>query len=290
MVTKSTILGLIAALAVILIVVSMTGDDSTKYVKTIGTVAESGFSQSCVETGCYTPSVAHVKLGSVVTMTNTDPTGVHTFTSGTVDGFAPSPDGVFDTGVLMSGDAFEWVPEAAGEQPYYCMLHTWMIGTIIVQEAAAEEHADDHGDDKGHDDMVHEEVAEDVELMVMISDAQVMGGTQIELEFNVLHLNYDLTATQNGEVVFEEKGLHSMELIATHQIDALGSDENPIDVEVVSLGIGAPGDEDSWTGPVGQVTTAKVVPEFGTIAMMVLAVAIISIVAVTAKSRVVPRF
>ena len=44
-------------------------------------------------------------------MTNTDPTGVHTFTSGTVDGFAPSPDGIFDTGVLMSGDAFEWVPE-----------------------------------------------------------------------------------------------------------------------------------------------------------------------------------
>ena len=260
----------------------------------IGAVEESGFSQSCVETGCYTPSVATVDVGGVVTMTNTDPTGVHTFTSGTVDGFAPSPDGTFDTGVLMSGDAFEWTPTEAGTVPYYCMLHTWMIGEIIVQEAAAEEHADDHGDDhgddKGHDDMVHEEVAEDVELMVMISDSQVMGGTQIELEFNVLHLNYDLTATQNGEVVFEEKGLHSMELIATHQIDALGSDENPIDVEVVSLGIGAPGDEDSWTGPVGQVTTAKVVPEFGTIAMMVLAVAIISIVAVTAKSRVVPRF
>ncbi|MBT4551245.1 MAG: PEFG-CTERM domain-containing protein, partial [Nitrosopumilus sp.] len=195
------------------------------------TVDESGFSQACAASqggpGCYTPVTATVDVGGVVTMTNTDPTGVHTFTSGTVDGFAPSPDGTFDTGVLMSGDAFEWTPTQAGEQPYYCMLHTWMIGTIIVQEAAAEEHADDHGDDKGHDDMVHDEVAEDVELMVMISDAQVMGGTQIELEFNVLHLNYDLTATQNGEVVFEEKGLHSMELIATHQIDALGSDENP---------------------------------------------------------------
>ena len=257
----------------------------------IGAVEESGFSQSCVEAGCYTPMIATVDVGGVVTMTNTDPTGVHTFTSGTVNGFTPSPDGAFDTGVLMSGDAFEWSPTEAGTYPYYCMLHTWMIGEIIVQEVAAEEeHGDDHGDDKGHDDMVHEEVAEEVELMVMISDSQVMGGTQIELEFNVLHLNYDLTATQNGEVVFEEKGLHSMELIATHQIDALGSDENPIDVEVVSLGIGAPGDEDSWTGPVGQVTTAKVVPEFGTIAMMVLAVAIISIVAVTAKSRVVPRF
>ena len=255
---------------------------------TIVTVDESGFSQTCAASqggpGCYTPVTATVDVGGVVTMTNTDPTGVHTFTSGTVDGFAPSPDGTFDTGVLMSGDAFEWTPTQAGEQPYYCMLHTWMIGTIIVQEAAAEETVDDHGDDHG------DEVAEDVELMVMISDSQVMGGTQVELEFNVLHINYDLTATQNGEVVFEETGLHSMTLIATHQIDAVGSDEDPIDVEVVSLGIGAPGNEDNWTGPVGQVTTAQVVPEFGTIAMMVLAVAIISIVAVTAKSRVVPRF
>jgi predicted secreted protein with PEFG-CTERM motif len=250
----------------------------------IVTVDESGFSQACVDSGCYTPVTATIDVGGVVTMTNTDPTGVHTFTSGTVNGFAPSPDGTFDSGVLMSGDAFEWIPTEAGEQPYYCMLHTWMIGTIIVQEAAAEETVDDHGDDHG------DEVAEDVELMVMISDSQVMGGTQVELEFNVLHINYDLTATQNGEVVFEEKGLHSMDLIATHQIDAVGSDENPISVEVVSLGIGAPGDEDSWTGPIGQVTTAQVVPEFGTIAMMVLAVAIISIVAVTAKSRVVPRF
>ena len=255
---------------------------------TIVTVDESGFSQTCAASqggpGCYTPVTATVDVGGVVTMTNTDPTGVHTFTSGTVDGFAPSPDGAFDTGVLMSGDAFEWTPTQAGEQPYYCMLHTWMIGTIIVQEAAAEETVDDHGDDHG------DEVAEDVELMVMISDSQVMGGTQVELEFSELHVNYDLTATQNGEVVFEETGLHSMTLIATHQIDAVGSDDNPINVKVESLGIGAPGNSDNWTGPVGQVTTAQVVPEFGTIAMMVLAVAIISIVAVTAKSRVVPRF
>ena len=257
----------------------------------IGTVEGSGFSQDCVADGCYTPTTATVDIGGVVTMINNDPTGsMHTFTAGTIEGFAQNPSGVFDSEFMAADTTFEWIPTEAGTVPYYCMLHVWMVGEIIVQEAAAEEHADDHGDDKGHDDMVHEEVAEDVELMVMISDAQVMGGTQIELEFNVLHLNYDLTATQNGEVVFEEKGLHSMELIATHQIDALGSDENPIDVEVVSLGIGAPGDEDSWTGPVGQVTTAKVVPEFGTIAMMVLAVAIISIVAVTAKSRVVPRF
>ena len=255
----------------------------------IVTVDESGFSQTCAASqggpGCYTPVTATVDVGGVVTMTNTDPTGVHTFTSGTVDGFAPSPDLVFDTSVLMSGDSFEWIPTQAGEQPYYCMLHTWMIGTIIVQEV----HADDNAEAEEAAATLAAEEA-DVELMVVITDSAVMGGTQVELEFSELHVNYDITATQNGEVVFEETGLHSMENIATHQIDAVGSDENPIDVEVVSLGIGAPGNSDDWTGPIGQVTTAQVVPEFGTIAMMVLAVAIISIVAVTAKSRVVPRF
>ena len=265
----------------------------------IGTVDGSGFAQECAVmnggAGCYTPMVATVDVGGVVTMTNSDSTGSpHSFTAGTIDGFAQNPSGEFDSGFMEADTTLEWIPTEPGTVPYYCMLHVWMIGEIIVQEAAADDHADDHAAEEAAELAAAEAAAElaaaDVELMVMISDSQVMGGTQIELEFNVLHLNYDLTATQNGEVVFEEKGLHSMELIATHQIDALGSDENPIDVEVVSLGIGAPGDEDSWTGPVGQVTTAKVVPEFGTIAMMVLAVAIISIVAVTAKSRVVPRF
>jgi predicted secreted protein with PEFG-CTERM motif len=255
----------------------------------IVTVDESGFSQDCVADGCYTPTTATVDVGGVVTMTNTDPTGVHTFTSGTVDGFTPSPDGTFDSSVLMSGDSFEWIPESAGEVPYYCMLHTWMVGSIIVQEAAAEEAAEAAAAEAAVEEAAAAEAA-DVELMVVISDSAVMGGTQVELEFSELHVNYDIIATQNGEVVFEETGLHSMENIATHQIDAVGSDENPIDVEVVSLGIGAPGNEDDWTGPVGQVATAKVVPEFGTIAMMVLVVAIISIVAVTAKSRIVPRF
>ncbi|MCA9811532.1 MAG: PEFG-CTERM sorting domain-containing protein, partial [Nitrosarchaeum sp.] len=38
-----------------------------------------------------------------------------------------------------------------------------------------------------------------------------------------------------------------------------------------------------------KVVFSKVVPEFGTVAMMILSVAIISIIAVTAKSRVIPR-
>jgi len=100
--------------------------------RNIGAVEESGFSQACVETGCYTPTNLSANVGDTIYMSNTDPTGVHTYTSGTVNGFTPSPDGTFDTGVLMSGDAFVWTPTETGEYPYYCMLHTWMVGTITV--------------------------------------------------------------------------------------------------------------------------------------------------------------
>ena len=261
----------------------------------IGAVEESGFSQACVETGCYTPMVATVDVGGVVTMTNTDPTGVHTFTSGTVNGFTPSPDGTFDTGVLMSGDAFEWSPTETGTVPYYCMLHTWMVGEIIVQEVAAEEHADDHGDEHGDMEMSHSDEPIMVEISSNTADAGEM--LAIDLTFTTMsgegveHINYNILATQNGEVVLEANDVHDHDGINDHMtapLPAATSDDTPVEVEVIFNGYGLPDGEK--TGPIGQVTTMQVVPEFGTIAMMILAVAIISIVAVTAKSRVVPRF
>ena len=265
----------------------------------IATVDESGFSQTCTESnggqGCYVPLTATVDVGGVVTMTNTDPTGVHTFTSGTVNGFTPSPDGTFDTGVLMSGDAFEWSPTETGTVPYYCMLHTWMVGEIIVQEVAAEEHADDHGDEHGDMEMSHSDEPIMVEISSNTADAGEM--LAIDLTFTTMsgegveHINYNILATQNGEVVLEANDVHDHDGINDHMtapLPAATSDDTPVEVEVIFNGYGMPDGEK--TGPIGQVTTMQVVPEFGTIAMMILAVAIISIVAVTAKSRVVPRF
>jgi len=252
---------------------------------TITTVDGSAFGQDCVAEGCYMPSVATVDVGGKVIFSNTD-ASLHTFTAGTVDGFTQNPTGEFDVITMEQGETGEWTPEKAGEVPYYCSFHVWMVGTIIVQEV--EDVNDDTMKDT-HDDTMKDTHDEDVELMVAITDSQVLDGTQIELEFSELHVNYEITATQNGEKIFKETA-HAMEHTATHQIDAVGSDENPIDIDIVSLGIGPPGAEDSWTGPTGSVATSQIVPEFGTIAMMILAVAIISIVAVTAKSRVVSRF
>ena len=248
---------------------------------TIEAAAGSG-APGCEETaeGCYIPSTATVDVGGVVIFSNPD-SAAHTFTSG--DPTMPETVQVlFDSSLVMAGSTYEWSPTEVGDVPYFCMVHPWMQGTIIVQEVGAEK-----GDDEGHGDEGHGDEGGD--LMVVITDSAVLGGTQVELEFSELHVNYEITAMQNGETIYTETA-HAMEHTATHQIDAVGSEENPIDIDIVSLGIGAPGEEDNWTGPTGSVATSQVVPEFGTIAMMILAVAIISIVAVTAKSRVVPRF
>ncbi len=235
---------------------------------TIETAAGSG-APGCEDTaeGCFIPSTATVDVGGKVIMSNTD-TAAHTFTAGTPE---DGPSGEFDTGLLMAGNSFEYSPDTVGEINFFCMVHPWMQGLIVVQEAGAEE-----------DDM-------DGELMVTITDSAVKGGTQVDLEFSTLHVNYEITAMQNGETILQETA-HAMEMTASHMVDAVGSDENPIDIKIVSLGIGPPGAEADWTGPTGEIASTKVVPEFGTIAMMILAVAIISIVAVTAKSRVIPRF
>ena len=97
--TVSSILVLFSIISVISITPAFADDSEV----TIGAVEESGFSQECVADGCYEPSIATVDVGGKVIMTNTDTTGVHTFTSGTIDGFAQNPSGEFDSGILASG-------------------------------------------------------------------------------------------------------------------------------------------------------------------------------------------
>jgi len=123
---------IIAIAFVLLIPISAYADPHT-----IDTVNDSGLNLEC-GADCYTPKTLTVDVGHTITMTNSDVNGVHTFTSGTVYGFTPSPDGEFDSGILMQGDSFEFISNIPDVYPYYCTLHVWMQGTIIVVEAEAE--------------------------------------------------------------------------------------------------------------------------------------------------------
>ena len=95
----------------------------------------------CEDTNeCWTPNTLEVNVGHIVTFSNTD-FSMHTFTAGTVEGAIGTPSGEFDSSFIIPDDSFEYTTDTEGEIPYYCMLHTWMVGTLVVQEAAAEEAA-----------------------------------------------------------------------------------------------------------------------------------------------------
>jgi plastocyanin len=105
--------------------------------------------------GCYTPGTVTVDVGEVVIFSNTD-SAAHTWTAGTP---GDGPSGEFDTSLLMADDTDQFTADTAGEIPYFCMVHPWMQGVIIVQEAVAEEEV---MEEEVVEEVIEEEVVEEV--------------------------------------------------------------------------------------------------------------------------------
>ena len=104
-----------------------------------GTTAEQGEFTVVIPPGAFDPSKLSydpeeltVPAGTTVQWIHDD-TVIHTVTSGESDGTRGIPDGTFDSGNMANGDTFSFTFDRAGEYPYYCTPHPWMIGTIIVE-------------------------------------------------------------------------------------------------------------------------------------------------------------
>jgi len=83
---------------------------------------------------CMTPSVLEVDVGSIVNFVNEDAV-MHTITSGSpYDG----PSGDFDSGLIgivtSDNNTFSKKFYESGTYNYFCMIHPWATGTIIVED------------------------------------------------------------------------------------------------------------------------------------------------------------
>ncbi len=78
---------------------------------------------------CYLPYELSVNVGDTIIWTNID-TAAHTVTSGSLE---EGMDGVFDSGLFMSGNTFEFTVQNSGEYDYFCMVHPWMTGKILAE-------------------------------------------------------------------------------------------------------------------------------------------------------------
>ncbi|MEC9033515.1 MAG: plastocyanin/azurin family copper-binding protein [Thermoproteota archaeon] len=104
--------------------------ETTQVSAEIVSIPEGSGAPGCEETDeCYIPSTLNISAGTTVVWENND-AAAHLATSGTPDG---GPDGIFDSGMIMGGATYEYEFTETGEFVYYCLVHPWMIGTVIVE-------------------------------------------------------------------------------------------------------------------------------------------------------------
>ena len=235
---------------------------------------------------CFIPSTVVITAGGTVTWENTD-NAAHTATSGSP---SDGPDDVWDSSLMMVNGSYSVTLDDEGTYPYFCMVHPWMQGTVIVEAEAAHGDVEEmghgdveemgHGDDhtaKGIEDLSDQFIAsvtsgvihhigansDDDTLLVHLFGADDDGELKITLNKDIITPFDDgsyFVLINSEEVEFEQMGrtLHIEYGAGTEKIEIVGS---------------------------------HVVPEFGTIAMIILAVAIVSIIAITAKTKIslIPR-
>ena len=294
-----TLSSLVVLLAIVSVVAIAPDAFAMHHMQTV-TNAPGSATPGCEETaeGCFIPSPVTIPVGGTVTWDNSD-TAAHTATAGSA---TDGPSGVWDSSLIMAGGSFSFQFDEAGSYDYFCMVHPWMAGVVIVEAEAAEEPEPEAAP------VVEEEAeaveAEAVEAEVVpptmsVGSTTMTGNTGPGDMLDLLDWaisSGDVTGMHVDEeaasLVIDIESTDDAELFVGLNADYIGSDDGTFFIIV---------DGEEWQDyeqagmdlyidiPAGtelvEIVGSYAVPEFGTIAMIVLAVAIVSIIAITAKTR-----
>jgi len=226
---------------------------------------------------CFIPHEVTIDVGGEVTWSNDD-SAAHTVTAGSA---ADGPSGVFDSSLFMAGTTFSHKFEAEGEFPYFCMVHPWMMGIIHVGTMVAEK------PNTQKPELISSETMDS--RVAVTLDHKISGGkvTSMIADGNSNSVIIELDSTENGQITVT---------LPKEVIDAKTGDKDDdffvlVDNEeslfeetktstARTLTIGFPAGTDKI-----EIVGTFAIPEFGTIASMILVIAIFSIIAISAKSK-----
>ena len=292
-----TLSSLVVLLAIVSMVAIAPNAFAMHHMQTV-TNAPGSATPGCEETaeGCFIPSPVTIPVGGTVTWDNDD-TAAHTATAGSaIDG----PSGVWDSSLIMAGGSYSFTFEEAGSYDYFCMVHPWMAGLVIVEAEAAEEPEPEAAPvEEEEAPVVEEEVHESVPPTMSVGSTTMTGNTgpgdMLDLldwtisNGDVLSMHVDEEASS---LVIEIDSTDDGELFVGLNADYIGSDDGTFFIIVngeewqdyEQAGMDLYIDVPAGTELV-EIVGSYAVPEFGTIAMIILAVAIVSIIAITAKTR-----
>ena len=293
-----TLSSLVVLLAIVSMVAIAPNAFAMHHMQTV-TNALGSSTPGCEETadGCFIPSPVTIPIGGTVTWDNSD-NAAHTATAGSA---TDGPSGVWDSSLIMAGGSYSFTFEEAGSYDYFCMVHPWMAGLVIVEAEAAEEPEPEAAPVVEEEaPVVEEEVHESVPPTMSVGSTTMTGNTgpgdMLDLldwtisNGDVLSMHVDEEASS---LVIEIDSTDDGELFVGLNADYIGSDDGTFFIIVngeewqdyeqagMDLYIDIPAGTESV-----EIVGSYAVPEFGTIAMIVLAVAIVSIIAITAKTRI----
>ena len=272
---------LLSSLVVLFAIASMVaiapGAFADHHMQTV-TNAPGSSTPGCEDTadGCFIPSPVTIPMGGTVTWENND-TAAHTATGGSA---TEGPSGVFDSSLIMAGSSFSHTFEDAGTYDYFCMVHPWMAGTVIVEDAAAaaaDAAAAEAAAAKAEYKVNNPPIDFTDTLSYSISSGSVLSiisnsddatlvvaiDTSDDGELSINLDNDNITAFDDGSYFV---------LVNNEEVE-FSQDGNDLTIPY-----------EAGTEKI-EIVASAVVPEFGTIAMIVLAVAIVSIIVLTTKTR-----
>jgi predicted secreted protein with PEFG-CTERM motif len=287
--TAQSLFTLLAVFSIIAITPSAFAD----HVAATVTNAPGSSIPGCEETadGCFIPSTVTIDVGGEVIWENAD-TMSHTITSGTA---AEGLDGHFDSSLVMSGSTFSHTFNEAGTFDYFCMVHPWMVGSVVV--SGEEKHMEEK-----HMEGMEQSEEKHMEGMEQSEEKHMEGMEQS----GMTDLSDQLTATVTSGVIHHIGGNTDDATLTVHLFSA--DDDGELKITLNS-DIITPFDDGSYFVLVNseetdfeqmgntlhipyeagtekiEIVGSYAVPEFGTIAMIVLAVAVVSIIAITAKTK-----
>ncbi len=133
---KGISVGIISGIILVIIAITLQSSDSEIKTEKSEIVIEADVIMpikvsrpGCEETNsCYLPSIITIKQGQQVTWSNED-VAFHTVTSGLYD----EPSDLFDSGHLDPEQKFIVSFDELGTFDYFCTLHPWMAGKVIVE-------------------------------------------------------------------------------------------------------------------------------------------------------------
>ncbi len=172
----------------------------------------------------FSPTKISIIIGDTITWVNDDREG-HTITSGMGSGrfgwmsddFG-TPDGYFDSGRFMPNESWSFTFDKTGTIPYFCTIHPWMEGVVIVEDVIP--------------DFPHDATGKKIEfpLVAYTPDARVEVDLTWEphvikthelIKFiyqfydpatnsNLAKMNYEFIIFQNGKELYRGSGINQI--------------------------------------------------------------------------------